>query len=238
MPDEVAYPAAMSRRRKIVKRIVVAVVALPILFVLSFVLRATVFAPRFDVTSIKAASAYQGHALLDRAWALPVAKTYDRRVVAQSNGSVCGPSSLANILRSFGDGAASQETVLDGSGKCGTGICFMGLTLDEVGELARREGRHVTVRRDLDLAAFREQMKRTNDPTRRFLVNFHRGLLFGKGTGHHSPIAGYLEAEDLVFVLDVNDAFGPWLVATERLFTAVDSVDSSNGKKRGLLEIE
>jgi hypothetical protein len=228
----------MSRRRKIVKRVVIGIVLVPLLLVVAVILRGTVFAPTFDVPSIKDTSAYQDPALVDRAWALPVAKTYDHRVVSQSNGSVCGPSSLANIFRSLGEGSASQDTVLAGSGKCGTGICFMGLTLDEVAELVRRKGRKVTVVRDLDLAAFRAQMKRTNDPTRRFMINFHRGLLFGKGTGHHSPIAGYLEAEDLVFVLDVNEKFGPWLVSTERLFKAMDSVDSSSGKKRGLLEIE
>jgi hypothetical protein len=228
----------MSRRKKIVKRVAIGVVLVPLLLFVAIILRGTVFAPTFDVPSIKDTSAYQAPALIDRAWALPVAKTYDHRVVAQSNGSVCGPSSLANIFRSLGDASASQDTVLDGSGKCGTGICFLGLTLDEVGELVRRKGRKVTVLRDLDLAAFREQMKRTNDPARRFMINFHRGLLFGKGTGHHSPIAGYLEAEDLVFVLDVNEKFGPWLVSTERLFKAMDSVDSSSGKKRGLLEIE
>jgi len=70
------------------------------------------------------------------------------------------------------------------------------------------------------------------------LVNFHRGLLFGKGTGHHSPIAGYLEAEDLVLVLDVNEKFGPWLVSSERPFRAMDSIDSSSGTKRGLLVFE
>lgn len=235
---EVAYAAVMSRRRKLVKRVVLGVVLVPLLLIAAFILRATVFAPTFDVPSIRETSTYQDRALLDRAWALPVARTYDHRVVSQSNGSVCGPSSLANILRSLGDPAATQDSVLEGSGKCGSGICFMGLTLDEVSELVRRKGRKVTVIRDLDLTAFRGVMKRTNDPTRRFLVNFHRGLLFGKGTGHHSPIAGYLEAEDLVFVLDVNEKFGPWLVPTERLFEAMDSVDSSSGKKRGLLEIE
>jgi hypothetical protein len=117
-------------------------------------------------------------------------------------------------------------------------MCFVGLTLDEVAELVRRRGRKATVHRDLDLAAFRAQLKRTNDPSRRFLVNFHRGLLFRRGHGHHSPIAGYLEAEDLVFVLDVNGDFGPWLVSSERLFGAVDSIDESSGKKRGLIEIE
>lgn len=229
-----AYAAAMSRRKKIV----LGILATPILLVVGFILRVTVFAPTFDVPSIKETPSYQDRALIDRAWALPVAKTYDHRVVSQSNGSVCGPSSLANIFRSLGDATATQDAVLDGSGKCGTGMCFMGLTLDEVGALVSRKGRKVTVIRDLDLAGFRELLKRTNDPSRRFLINFHRGLLFGKGTGHHSPIAGYLEPEDLVFVLDVNEKFGPWLVSSERLFKAMDSIDASTGKKRGLLEIE
>jgi hypothetical protein len=228
----------MSRRRKIIKRIVLAIVLVPLLLFGGVILRGTVFAPTFDVPSIKETRTYQDPALLDRAWGLPVAKTYDHRVVSQSNGSLCGPSSLANIFRSLGDASSTSDAVLDGSGKCGTGMCFLGLTLDEVGELVRRKGRKVSVIRDLDVGAFREHMKRANDPTRRFMVNFHRGLLFGKGTGHHSPIGGYLEAEDLVFVLDVNAKFGPWLVPTERLFTAMDSVDSSSGKRRGLLEIE
>lgn len=42
--------------------------------------------------------------------------------------------------------------------------------------------------RDLSLAQFREEMQRTNDPTVRTIVNFHRGPIFGKGadTTHRS----------------------------------------------------
>ncbi|HEY6557684.1 MAG TPA: phytochelatin synthase family protein [Polyangiaceae bacterium] len=43
--------------------------------------------------------------------------------------------------------------------------------------------------------------------------------------------------EGLVLVLDVNGSFEPWLVTPERLFRAIDSVDSATGKKRGLLVI-
>jgi len=99
-------------------------------------------------------------------------------------------------------------------------------------------GREVTVLRDLTLDQFRTELARTNDPDLRYVINFHRGLLFGKGTGHHSPIGGYLADDDLVFVLDVNEKFGPWLVDTERLFRAMDEVDGSTKKKRGLLRIE
>jgi hypothetical protein len=204
-----------------------------------FPLRATVFAPRFDVPSIAATPQYHEASLMDRAWALPVAATFERRVVSQTNGSVCGPASVANILRSLGASDMSQAKVIDGSGYCWTGLCIPGLTLDELADLARkRTPKQVTVVRDLTLDELRAHLKRSNDPSRRYLVNFHRGLLFGKGTGHHSPIAGYLEAEDLVLVLDVNDKFGPWLVSSERLFRAMDSIDSSSGKKRGLLLFE
>lgn len=225
----------MSRRR----RIVIVLAVLLVIAVAWLPLRATVFAPRFDVPSIAETKTYKDPALLDRAWSLPVAATYGRRVVFQTNGSVCGPATLANAMRSLGDGAASQDSVLTGTGKCRTGFCFMGLTLDELAGIARQKvGRNVTVIRDLSIAEFRMHLRRANDPSHRYLVNFHRGLLFGKGTGHHSPVGGYLEAEDLVLVLDVNAAFGPWLVETERLFRAIDSVDSASGMKRGLILLE
>ena len=67
-------------------------------------------------------------------------------------------------------------------------------------------------------------------------MNFSRKLIFGAGVGHHSPIGGYLEDEDLVFVLDVNPDYRPWLVERKRLFAAMDTDDGDN--KRGLLLIE
>ena len=69
-------------------------------------------------------------------------------------------------------------------------------------------------------------------------MNFHRGPLFARGGGHHSPIGGYLEAEDLVFVLDVNDAYDPWLAPVSRLLEAVSVVDTATGHTRGVVSIE
>lgn len=225
----------MRRRGKVRLAIVVLVLAA----LGYFPLRTTVFAPHFDVPSIAATPQYKDPALMDRAWSLPVASTFQRSVVSQTNGSVCGPSSVANILRSLGDGSASQSKVIKGSGHCVTGLCIPGLTLDELAEMAQKKTtKKVTLLRDLTLEDLRAHLKRSNDPSRRYLANFHRGMLFGKGVGHHSPIAGYLEAEDLVLVLDVNGAFGPWLVSSERLFAAIDTIDTSTGKKRGLLAFE
>jgi hypothetical protein len=175
--------------------------------------------------------------LIEQAWHLPAAATFARPITYQSNPSFCGPASLANIFRSQGERATSESAVLEGTGKCWIGVCPVGLTLDEVAEVARTHTkRKVTVLRDLTLEEFRDHMRRSNDPTRRYLINFDRKPIFGAGSGHHSPIGGYLEAQDLIFVLDVNEAFEPWLIEPARLYAAMNTMDGD--KKRGLLLIE
>lgn len=174
--------------------------------------------------------------LVDRAWRLPAAATFNRTVTWQTNGSLCGPASLANSFRSLGEDKRTEAEVLRGTGRCPLGFCLMGLTLDELAEVARHSNRKVTVLRDLTPDDFREHLRRSNDPSRRYIANFSREPVFGAGAGHHSPIGGYLEAEDLVFVLDVNGEFRPWLVERERLYSALNTFDGS--KKRGLLLIE
>ena len=175
--------------------------------------------------------------LLNRAWDLPVAATYEHQVTWQSNGSLCGPASVANAFRSLGEPADTEREVLDETGLCWTGYCILGLTLDELADVARKHTkRKVTVLRDLTPDQFREHLRSSNDSHRRYIINFTREQIFGKGVGHHSPIGGYLEAEDLVFVIDVNRKFQPWLVERSRLFSAMDTFDGD--KKRGLLLIE
>jgi hypothetical protein len=175
--------------------------------------------------------------LLDRAWRLPVAATFSRRVTWQSNGSRCGPAAVANAYRSLGEAAITEGKVLAGTGRCWTGACIFGLTLDELADVARANtARKVTVLRDLSEEQFQEHLRRSNDLGRRYIVNFSREKIFGGGVGHHSPIGGYLESEDLVFILDVNPDYRPWLVERRRLFAAVNTPDGD--KKRGLLLIE
>jgi phytochelatin synthase len=156
--------------------------------------------------------------LLDKAWSLPVAATYKHNVAWQSNGSLCGPASLANVFRSLGEPATTEAEVLDDTGLCWTGYCILGLTLDELAGVARKHStRKVTVLRDLTAEEFRQHLRLANDPRRRYIINFSRKPIFGDGVGHHSPIGGYLEAEDLVFVLDVNHNFRPWFIERTRL---------------------
>jgi hypothetical protein len=184
-----------------------------------------------------ASSVTRSPELVERAWRLPVAATFNRQLSWQSNGSRCGPAAVANAYRSLGEAAITADKVLAGTGRCWTGLCILGLTLDELADVARTNAsRKITVLRDLSEEQFRQHLRRSNDPGRRYIVNFSRERIFGAGVGHHSPIGGYLEAEDLVFVLDVNQNYQPWLVERARLFAAVNTLDGD--KKRGLLLIE
>jgi hypothetical protein len=184
-----------------------------------------------------ASSVTRAPELVERAWRLPVAATFDRQLAWQSNASRCGPAALANAYRSLGEAATTEGKVLAGTGRCWTGVCILGLTLDELADVARANtSRKITVLRDLTEEQFRTHLRASNDPGRRYIVNFSRERIFGAGVGHHSPIGGYLESEDLVFVLDVNRDYQPWLVERTRLFAAVDTFDGD--RKRGLLLIE
>jgi hypothetical protein len=175
--------------------------------------------------------------ILERAWRLPVAATFNRQITWQSNGSRCGPAAVANAYRSLGDAPTTESKVLAGTGRCWTGVCILGLTLDELADVARANtNRKITVLRDLSEEQFREHLRRSNDPRQRYIVNFSRQQIFGAGVGHHSPIGGYLEPLDLVFILDVNQDYQPWLVERTRLFAAINTLDGD--KKRGLLLIE
>lgn len=197
--------------------------------------RKIVFRKHYDVVSIKTLSEYQDKARMDRASASG-AKTYPSPILSQSNPSTCGPTSLANVFRSFGEQTITVDEVLKGTGKCGTGMCLMGLTLDELAAVAQhRKGYRAAVLRDLSRDSFREHLLHLADPDRRYVINFDRGPLFGPEGGHHSPLGGYLPDDDLVLVLDVNASYAPWLVKADRLFAAMDTFDGS--QKRGLLLI-
>lgn len=175
--------------------------------------------------------------LLERGWHLPVAALFSRDLIWQSNASLCGPASLANVFRSLGEAPTTETGILSGTGQCWFGICPIGLTLDELAEVARTHtNRKVTVLRDLTAEEFQEHLRSANGPSRRYIINFAREQIFGAGVGHHSPIGGYLEEQDLVFVLDVNRDFQPWFIERSRLFAAMDTVDGD--RKRGLLLIE
>src|SRR5262249_28333248 len=182
--------------------------------------------------SINSSPTYQRPDLLQKAWALPVAKLYSP-LLFQGFMSVCGPTSVTNVLRSMR--VPPRKNPLRG----------LGLRPMRLAQLARESaeavpaGWHVSVVRPQTVDELRHELRASNDQRRRYVINFARWSLFGKGGGHHSPLGGFLEHEDLAFVLDVNPGFGPWLVSPQRLYDAINTrTDSSTGKTRGLVRFE
>lgn len=214
------------------------VIAVVLAALVLFATRTPALPPGF--VSLRASPTFQPPALLEKAWALPVAATYPRPLLSQTNPTACGPTSVANLLRSGGEATSQPDEVAAHGPGCVNGFCFGGLTLDDLAEAARQTSPlwKVTVVRPATVNMLRDHLRRANEAGVRVVVNFNRFPLFGTGGGHHSPVGGYLEAEDLVFVLDVNATYGPWLVSTARLFEAMNTIDSASEQKRGLLLFE
>ena len=182
--------------------------------------------------SIRSNPAYQRPDLLEKAWALPVARLYSP-LLSQSFRSICGPTSVANVLRSMRVPAGKNPLR-----RFGLRAMSLDQIVSEAGEVLPKvwSARAVRLR---NVEELRDELRASNDENRRYVANFSRATLFGHGGGHHSPVGGFLEAEDLAFVLDVNRGFGPWLVTTERLFHAMNTkADWSTGQMRGLARFE
>jgi hypothetical protein len=178
--------------------------------------------------------------LLAVASELPVASTYRRRGLSWQNArSLCGPTSAVNVLRSLGE-PVEPRTLLERTGLSSLfGVRLGGMTLDQVAEVVRkRSSRRATVLRDLSLDDFRQHLHQTNDPARRYIVNFNRRPIFAWGGGHHSPLVGYLADEDIALIYDTNRRVGPWLVGAASLHGVVATVDPVSRRSRGLLLVE
>ena len=182
--------------------------------------------------SIRSSPSYQRPDLLQKAWELPVAKLYSP-LLSQGFTSICGPTSVANVLRSMR--VLARKNPLRGFG-------LRPMSLDQLASESAEvvpPGWHVRAVRPQTVDELRHELRASNVRRRRYVINFARWPLFGGGGGHHSPLGGFLEYEDLAFVLDVNPGFGPWLVSPQRLFEAMNTrADLSTSQTRGLARFE
>jgi len=192
-----------------------------------------------SATSIRHQAYFQDPELLTAAWQLPVAQKYRPSFQYQSNWAFCGPATVNDTLGSLGLPTASQSDVLDKGGLSLWRVLVMGMTLDEVASTIENQDPRIRtqVLRGLTFEQFMQYLKQTNDPAYRYIINFTREPLFGVKIGHHSPIGGYLTDKNLVFVLDVNDHYKPFLVPPALLYKAMNTVDSSSDKLRGMLQV-
>ena len=116
-----------------------------------------------------------------------------------------------------------------------------GSTLEQ--QAAMLEALHVGVEvhfgSDLDLDTCRQLLVDTlTSADRRVIVDFNRKTLGQKGSGHFSPLAAYHEGEDRFLLMDVARYKAPpcWVKAP-MLHAALQGIDSTSGKSRGLLVV-
>lgn len=115
-----------------------------------------------------------------------------------------------------------------------------GVTLDELGCLARCNGAEVELHRATEkgLADFRAALLRAATTPREpvLLVSYDRAALGQTGSGHFSPIGGYHPDRDLALVLDVaRFKYPPHWVPVEALYQAMLTIDPETKKSRGYL---
>jgi hypothetical protein len=68
-------------------------------------------------------SVIRTHEVIERAWKLPVAASFHHELYWQSNASLCGPASLANVFRSLGE-IATTEPYLQAFTSVGPAFAF------------------------------------------------------------------------------------------------------------------
>jgi hypothetical protein len=168
----------------------------------------------------------------------PVARAYLGHFKTQESPSSCGPASVLNVLASIGAPIADERTLFDGDRWGWLSMRIQGMTLDALAALlAQRRIGEVTVLRDLSFEAFLSQVREADNAANRLIVNFDRAPIFGVAIGHFSPIGGYDAERDLVLLLDVTPGYGPSLIPSKLLYTAVQTPDSTTGRMRGLIRI-
>lgn len=176
---------------------------------------------------------------LEAAKRAPLTRRYLQDFQPQEHWSSCGPASLRNVLASLGHPIAHERDLFRGDTAHWLRMLVMGMTLDEVADLAKAVGiGQVQVRRDLSKQAFRDLVQSADMPGRRLIINFDRAPIHGVSLGHFSPIAGYDPGSDRVLLLDVTPGFGLQFVPTDLLYAAMRTSDPVSGRPRGLLQID
>ena len=116
-----------------------------------------------------------------------------------------------------------------------------GLTLDQLRQFLEVWAANPTIYfgSDLSITQFRNLITSSlSNPQHRLIVNFDRTALGQIGHGHFSPIGAYDSKTDSVLILDVAKyKYPPSWVKTSDLFDAIQGIDSTSGKSRGLVQV-
>lgn len=174
--------------------------------------------------------------------------------VAQTRPAFCGVASSVVVLNSLPAGPVmkgmpaeqltQQSFFDDATSKVRNEwrVTFGGMTLAQLRDLLNAHGANATATyaSDTTLDAFRELAK-TNlaTPGDYLLVNYQRGALGQRPTGHISPLAAYNAENDRFLILDVAAyKYPPVWVTAKDLWAGMSTLDPSAGRTRGFVVVK
>ena len=162
---------------------------------------------------------------------------------AQKLISYCGVASSVSVLNALGINTSQWWFFNDQTKKIRSQkqVMFGGMSLSELAGLLMAHGAKSSVRHggDIDIAEFRalveQNLANDNDY---LLINYQRAVLGQPKLGHISPIAAYDRDTDSVLIIDTAAHKYPFTwVPLNTLHSAMNTIDSSSGKARGLVEV-
>ncbi|MCK9990878.1 MAG: phytochelatin synthase family protein [Rugosibacter sp.] len=174
--------------------------------------------------------------------------------VAQVRPAFCGVASSVVVLNALPAGPArqgmptaqlTQHSFFDDAASQVRNewrVTFGGMTLAQLRDLLNAHGANATATyaSDTTLEAFRELAKMNlKTPGDYLLVNYQRGALGQRPTGHISPLAAYNAASDRFLILDVAAyKYPPVWVKAQDLWAGMNATDPSAGRTRGFVAVK
>ena len=174
--------------------------------------------------------------------------------VAQTRPAFCGVASSVVVLNSLPAGPVmkgipaeqlTQQSFFDDAASKVRNewrVTFGGMTLAQLRDLLNAHGANATATyaSDTTLDAFRELAKANLKTSGDYLlVNYQRGALGQRPTGHISPLAAYNAENDRFLILDVAAyKYPPVWVTAKDLWAGMSTLDPSAGRTRGFVVVK
>eukprot|EP00164_Ancoracysta_twista_P000530 GFYU01000708.1.p1 GENE.GFYU01000708.1~~GFYU01000708.1.p1 ORF type:complete len:340 (-),score=77.75 GFYU01000708.1:110-1129(-) len=214
----------------------------------------------YELITVEEADTYQNKELLAKARKLPVAQLYPQPLLFQPKEGFCGYTTLNNLLLSAANKAdkdKGQERMVKFP------PCAQHVTVMQMYFLCRQVHAFKHFPQIVDVQFYVElsyqeymyHLKLSNDRKYRYMACWLRTPLFFSDSeqrkkdglltkvhkahmAHWSPIGGFLEKENRVLILDVNEKYDEFLVSPERFYDTINCRDFLTGAWRGFIRLE
>lgn len=195
--------------------------------------------------SLIAADSSAGHKLFVESQFTADYDDLNKNFVSQERPAFCGVASSVTVLNALHSSPqVSQQDFFDDAAskvRKELAVSFGGMTLAQLRDLLATHGvdARLNYASDTTLDAFRALAKENlKTPGDFILVNYQRGKIGQRESGHISPLAAYHEASDRFLILDVAAyKYPPVWVPAQALWEAMQAVDTTSGRSRGFVVV-